>query len=113
MVVYNHEGRIVDANEAFATTVGNQRHDLIGAPARDMLFDTYKAKLDDALFWLFAEATESLSIRCQLLSAEGLPLWADMHMSASIGVEHSEVLAIVQDCTDEMWDSGPSRGPTH
>lgn len=111
MVLYNHQGRVVDANEAFGAILGNRREDLLGLLARDMWFESSKSKLDDALMWLFTAAAESLSVRCQLISAEGLPVWVDMHMSASTGPEHSEVLAIVQDCTDEMWDSTSTRGP--
>lgn len=109
MVVFNHDGLTIDANEAFADILGHGRPDVIGVPGRDLWFGHYSSKLDDALFWLFAEVTESLSIRCQLISGEGMPVWVEMHMSVSIGEEHSEVLAIVQDCTDEMWDSGPTR----
>ena len=109
MVVFNRDGFTIDANDAFAELLGHGRVDVIGVPGRDMWFGPYKSTLDDALLWLFTEVTENLSVRCQLMSGEGLPVWAEMHMSVSIGETHSEVLAIVQDCTDEMWDSGFAR----
>ncbi|ANI93330.1 Hypothetical protein BJL86_2570 [Dietzia timorensis] len=109
MVVFNHQGVIIDVNDAFADVLGRLRGDLLGIPGRDLGFVNVESKLDDALLWLFAGVTESLSVCCQLTSGEGLPVWTEMHMSVSIGRDHSEVLAIVQDRTDEMWDSGSSR----
>ena len=109
MVVFNHDGVTIDANEAFAELLGLGRVDVIGVSGRDLWFGHDASKLDDALFWLLAEVTESLSVRCPLTTGEGMPVWTEMHMSASIRDDHAEVLAIVQDRTDEMWATGAAR----
>ena len=110
MVVFNSDGLTIDANDAFAKFLGYGRCDVIGIPGEDLWFGRDASKLDDALLWLFTEVTESLSVRGQLRSAEGMPVWAELHMSVSIGNTHSEVLAMVQDRTDEAWNAGASRG---
>ena len=77
--------------------------------AEDLWFGRDASTLDDAVLSIFTEVTESLSVRGQLRSAEGMPVWAELHMSVSIGNAHSEVLAMVQDRTDEAWNAGDSR----
>lgn len=110
MFLLNRDDVVDQANVAFAELIGvPEPTGILGMPFREFWHGGDEDACAEVLTWLHTGASDRLRTVCRWRVAGECvesAIWVRLHLSTTTHSDRELVLGVVEECSEEMWETG-------